>query len=93
MHGIDFSSDDLHRLFKLLRQKGVTQKKPLHDKEARVFTFLRSIKKSPLPLTWDQTLEQWNETYPQHKYGSVRGLQLANERALKKGAAGLPQTP
>lgn len=83
----DFSYEELRALWTQLRRQGVTEKKPLSEKHARVWRFARERRAT---MTMTAIVEEWNAKNPDETY-TERGFWKAYSRAEKKG--GVVVTP
>lgn len=77
----DFSYEELRAIWTQLRRRGMTEKKPLSERHARVWMFVHEREET---MTMESIRAEWNATNPEETY-SERGLYKACARAKKKG--------
>ena len=84
IRGSDFSYDELREIWARLREQGITEKKPLSRRHAKVWRFVEARRARGVP--WKLIRSEWNDCHDKDdRYGTIRGLQAAHRRAEAKG--------
>ncbi|MFW6130303.1 MAG: hypothetical protein ACOC56_03890 [Atribacterota bacterium] len=81
-----FSQREFLKLFKYVG-KFMPREKKIKEKSRRIYNFIKE--RGPLPSNgkmkfWEESLQQWNNTYPEEKYAGESGLRMAYLRIINK---------